>query len=117
MGMEAHILAVGQYRKDITDCLDYVNDYYEDTREGVLVATRLFHCNTTNQSRELANAFGIDPWDFNTHHIKAAAAEDMGTQLALSNLIDSSAEMWPEELEQFQKLARAGFLFLYEPNG
>src|SRR5581483_7094134 len=42
MGMSAEIMAMGPFSRSIVGYLEYPEDFYKDTREGVVVLRRLF---------------------------------------------------------------------------
>lgn len=58
-------------------------------------------------SYELAEYFGVHPWDFNSHELDPA----------LADVEKLSKSDFSEELPKFLKLRDAGFKFYYLPNG
>ena len=113
MGMNAEIIAIGKFSKNVKDALDYAGYFYDDVKEGTWVITSLFHCNTSSASRDLASALNLDPWDFNTHYFKY-------NQLMLAplqNMIDSDSLFDESYIDDFKLLAENGFKFIYRPNG
>ena len=92
MGMDACVLAVGPFGDKVRDMLDYPEDYYEDVKDGAIVTKHLFTCNTTDQSKQLAAALGIDAWNFNTHNISGAMAMAAVDFKALYELEEYCAE-------------------------
>lgn len=70
MSMQSYVLVICNYAPEIKDHLDYGSHFYNDTKLGAIVTKRLFYCDTTSQSRELANYFlKVDEWDFNQHDV------------------------------------------------
>jgi hypothetical protein len=69
VGLNSNILVVGKY-KDMPNCvLDYPDDYYANTYGYTIVFGTIGECNTSQESRDLAEMCNVDIWDFNTHHI------------------------------------------------
>lgn len=114
MPTEACILCVGPFKKELVDLLDYPEDFYDHTEEGAVVTATLFMCNTTDQSHNLAYAFGFDTWNFNKHHIKSADQADIASLIELE---ERSGEWDMTELGKLETLLKNGFYALYMPNG
>lgn len=114
MGMEACVTGFGPYKKKLARYLDYPEDWYEDTNDGSLVAATFFTCNTSDQSRELATALGIEPWDFNKHFINSY---DNVAENLLYELEESCGEWDTEDIVGFRACFEAGFTLLFMPNG
>ena len=112
MGMEAHVIAIGKFRKSLNCFLDYPIGHYEDVKEGVTIVTTIFRCVTSESSRALAEALGTEAWSLGEHHINPflvnlAELEEMSGEGGLSN----------RNLMDFVRLREAGFDFYYRPNG
>ncbi len=108
MGMSANVLAIGKFRRDIVDYMEYPPKFYSDTRDGAPIVRFLFHIDQgSTRSRELASCFGIEPWDFNQHRLDPHAAD-------LERL---RAMFDEEEVGVFAALRDAGFEFIFMPNG
>ena len=58
MGMEATIIAIGPFNKDLVDVLCYPSDWYEDVEVGETVISTFIQMVTSQGSRDLAKAFG-----------------------------------------------------------
>ena len=114
MGLDACIMCIGPFKKELIEYLDYPEDYYLGTEKGAVVTTTLFTCNTSDQSRQLANAFGFEAWDFNNHHIKSVEQADFE---ALYELEERCAEWDMSDFETLRILLENGFFALYMPNG
>jgi hypothetical protein len=108
MSMEAEVVAVGSFSRSIAGHLEYPKEKYESTRDGVPVLRILFHVHSgTRPSVELASCFGIEPWDFNQHHVDPMRAD-----------VEKLGQMFDaEEVRAFLALRDAGFQFYYMPNG
>ena len=91
-----------------TGFMEYPQEYYRNTREGVPVLRVLFHVyNGTNVSFEMASCLGVQAWDFNTHHLNPRVAD-----------IDKLRQMFDRtEVDAFLALRDAGFQFYFMPNG
>ena len=112
MGMEANILCIGQFKKTIAKYLDYEETEYEDTNKGVAVISMFFHCNSSQQSLELAEAVGVEPFNFNTHQIE----RDKVRWCMLQELCDKNPEWANYHIEALKALLDAGFICIYQPN-
>lgn len=112
MGMDANVICIGPFRKGLAKHLDYDEKDYDDVKEGAVVIATLFDCNTTEQSRRLADALGCDPDDFNTHHLSSARVR-WGVLLELAF---ESAEMSEKDVEGLGDLFNNLFDCVYQPN-
>lgn len=98
--MNSYVLVICSYDPKIKSYLDYDGSWYKDTKEGVTVTRHLFSCDTTSQSRELANFFlEIDEWDFNQHDVTSRLVK--------------IANMTKEEFEENFK--RGDYYYLFMP--
>ena len=113
MGMDADVIGAGPYSDDIQHILDYPADYYHKTKPGTIILVTLFIAESTQESHELAEALGVDPWDFNTHRINPEKL-DKGS---LMEYACGAAGYGIEHVEAFFKLIEKGFSFFYRPNG
>ena len=69
MGMDADVIAIGPFKAEIKDYLDYPPHYYDEVPDGTKVLSTLFPCVGVDQSNNLAEIFGFDAWDFSKHLI------------------------------------------------
>ena len=108
MGMSADVLAIGPYSTAVKQHMEYPAKFYADTRDGAPILRVLFQVfEGSTKSRELAECFGIDAWDFNQHELDPARAD-----------LPKLGEMFGEEdVAVFEALRGAGFKFYYRPNG
>jgi len=110
MGMDAELLAIGKFSKDIVWFLEYPDHFYSDVPEGSNIITRVCTCATSMESELLAEALGISPWKFEEHcNIDGANVVDL-------NKLDEAMED-SSQLANFIGLHDAGFQFYYMPNG
>ena len=113
MGLDADVICVGIFSKDIAAHLDYEDEAYENVEEGRVVVTDFFGCNTSSQSVELADALGVDANDFNTHAIPKDRDIDWD---ALSLMCEKNGA-WDYGIEGFKLLLKEkNFLCVYRPN-
>jgi hypothetical protein len=117
MGMNAYVLGVGPFSDGINDCLSYPVEYYRETESGRLVTTSLFHCATTALSGHLAELLEIDRWDFNAHHLNALAIVKKWDEMSEDKLNDLYILWGDEYMDNFIRLAKAGFTMIYMPGG
>jgi len=113
MGLDANVLCIGRFNEEIVDCLSYDPEFYEGTAHGVIVATHLLNCNTSDQSRQLAAALGTEPWDFDTHCISRGNIN----WDELRELSECCAEWDETDIERFKRLLNMMFICIYQPNG
>jgi len=111
MGMNAQLFAIGRYNSDLKRDLDYPSHYYNDLKEDVIIMTEFVRCNTSDQSYQLSNALGIDPWDFNKHFIPNKKAKEISIEALDLNFTGGSL------CEKFDTFVKYGFSFIYIPNG
>jgi hypothetical protein len=109
MGLDSFVLGFGPFHEDVIDCLDYSEDFYDGTKEGTVVFTTFFQCNTSSQSRELAEELGCEVWDFNTHELDPCKINSKTQRL--QELFSA------EEVHQFLRCMSKGFRFFFQPNG
>lgn len=70
MGCEAELLAIGKFKPEIAEYLDYPASYYSNCNKDTVIITTLCKMVGTTSSRELAYVLGIkDLWNFNQHEI------------------------------------------------
>ena len=101
----AEIIAVGPFRLDVADFLEYGAEMYADTREGAtVIVTVACVLEDSAATRALARSFGIDPWDFNAHELDPWRAD-------LDSLRTVSGEERP--VETLVALREAGFRFYF----
>lgn len=119
MGMDADIICIGPFSRDILDCLNYDAEDCKGIEEGRLVSITICHCNTTDQSHELARCFkNLDPQDFNTHHI----TEDRVQWISLSMMYFDAdgcrlhTSKHPLQWQRLEILLNRGFTCIYQPN-
>lgn len=115
MGLDADIIAIGPFKREIVAYLEYPEKYYVGVPEGATVITTFIFCSTSNSSsRRLAEACGFGAWDLGKHKI-----DPERVNLALLDEVGQVASGYSEGavIEEFTALRDAGFAFYYRPNG
>ena len=117
MGLCVEIWAIGPFSAAIADILEYPNEMYSQTREGVPVIATLFSITEgSTAGHQVAEALGItNAWDFNQHHINNAQIDFEQLNLVLSDLWDREAYL--HDAINMKRLAERGFDFYFVPNG
>jgi hypothetical protein len=114
MGLDADVICIGQFSNGIAECLNYDPEDYDDVQEGRIVTATFFRCVSTSQSKKLAAALGVDPWDFNTH----AILKDKVDWEALKEISLWTDEGEDEVMRRFKfLLEEKNFICVYRPNG
>ncbi len=71
MGLDANVIVIGPLNVLAKyDVLDYPIGYYEDVPFDNLVIGTITCAYTSDQSRELAEICGVNPWDLGNHQVK-----------------------------------------------
>jgi len=110
MGMNAELLAIGRYTDSIAAHTDYE---IKPVPEGTPILLTPHHCATTQSSKLLAEACGIEPWDFSAHRIPHRQMAE-----ALKAHKADWKELGGNELvRRVRDLVKAKFTFWYRPNG
>lgn len=112
MGMDAELLAIGPFSREVVDVLCYPPGYYKDTPKGATIITVVAVCNTTEASVNLASALGIGAWRFDQHCDIEADVSKVDLELFAASIEGGS-----EDVAAFLKLAVNGFKFYYMPDG
>ena len=73
MSTSAEILVIGPYDDKIADFLEYPRQYYKNVPPGMIVVSRLLQCNGRSSTIALADALGVDTYEFATFNIKRSA--------------------------------------------
>jgi hypothetical protein len=106
MGLDAEVIAIGQFSRSIISAMEYAPDLYASVPEGAKVIVHVFLACTSSASRELANAFGVDAMELGKHHLDPSAAD-----------IGKLTELFGErDVTQFKILRESSFDFYYAPN-
>ena len=118
MGAEAQIIGFGPFKKEYLECdlLPYPDDYYEDVKEGTIVIVEFCRCNTSEQSRLLAEACGAQLGDFNTHFLGRGEGILMHE---LDWMIENAgiAEWGEDDVYSLDRLVKTGeFRFFLQPH-
>ena len=113
MPTNSNVICIGPYKDEIKDHLDYDGADYGSVPNGTPVISTLFYCNTTNQSRQLAEALGCDPMDHSTHPIIQAKVD----WAALRELSEEGTEWEEDHITALMALLMNGFVCIFQPNG
>ena len=116
MGMDAELVAIGPFSEDIVNYLSYPPEYYEDTEKGNTVYTVICSMATSAGSEELAQALGIEPWDFNRHFFTSDMMNAANFAVMMQDSKDGNFD-FDESIDAISALKGKGFLFIYLPNG
>lgn len=104
--LNARLFAVGPFSAKVAEHLPYSARHYKDTAEGRTIVRWLFDCWGESMSRELADCFEIDPWDFNDHKVNPWVVD-----------IEKLRRLFPKDVNDFVALRDAGFTFFFVPHG
>lgn len=107
MGLDAQVIAVGPFSKDVAPALEYPETFYKNVRDGETVITNVFVAPTSLISHGLAESFGVHAMDLGKHHLSPERA-DIARLIELFDAVN---------VERFQRLMRHGFQFYFLPNG
>lgn len=112
--MCAEVVAVGRFRADLVDSLEYAPEYYESTRDGAPVVRVLFGiAEGSSLSRTFAALLGVaEAWDFNQHALDVANFDREGLRAFGARHRDYHADV-----EALLVFADAGFDLYFLPNG
>jgi hypothetical protein len=106
MGLSAQVIAIGQFSPDIAWALEYDESYYANVPIGATLVTNVFIACTSNQSHQLANAFGVGAMELGKHVLNPD----------LANIDELEDVFGKEDVMQYKCLAQNGFSFFYLPN-
>lgn len=117
MGMQAELIAVGPYSPAVKTSMDY-DDGYDEVPEGTQVICTVVQCATSEQSRKLARALGMDAWKFQDHYIEADYARRLWehNKDAILEFVREYPNM-QSSIHTLLSLATAGFEFYFRPQG
>ncbi len=106
MGLDAQVIAIGQFSPDIVWALEYDESYYTNVPIGATVVTNVFLGCTSEESGRLANAFGVGAMELGKHVLDPDLAN-----------IDEIEEVFGEkQVMEYKCLVQHGFSFFYLPN-
>jgi hypothetical protein len=106
MGLDAQVIAIGKFSPDIVWALEYDDSYYTNVLIGATVVTNVFIACTSNQSGQLANAFGVGAMELGKHVLNPD----------LANIDELEEVFGTEDVMQYKCLAQNGFSFFYLSN-
>jgi hypothetical protein len=114
MSTQARLLAFGPFSEEVRDHLDYPYRYYGDVKDGSIVTATPIHCNTSEWSREVADALGFELWDFNGHYVGEMSTEQLAGLRAW--LIEKNC-FEKDIFAELKALRAHGFKFLFLVEG
>lgn len=116
MGTDAALVAIGPFSEDVVKYLCYPSECYEDTKQGNTVYTIICWMSTTSGSEQLAEALGVEPWNFNQHFLLAEKIDVAKFVAVMKDSRDGNFDL-DETMDVINTLKGKGFLFIYLPNG
>jgi hypothetical protein len=110
MGLNAELIAIGPYRKSVSENLEYPPEYYENIPEGTPIITLVCCCVTSDSSKALAHALGAEAWSLGEH---------CELRLSIDKLdqVEAAEAMSSKDMADLVALSKAGFKFYYRPCG
>ena len=106
MGLQAEVIAIGQFSQTVIAALEYGPSFYTGVAPGQTVLVHVFLAATSSDSHKLAEAFSIGAMDLGNHHLNPR-------QVDIEKLTVLFGEL---EVEKFKLLRDNGFNFYYAPN-
>lgn len=106
MGLDAQIIAIGPYSPEVSTSLEYGTALYDGIATGVTVVSNVFIACTSDDSHQLAAAFGVGAMELGKHQLNPHSA----------NIAQLIAMFGDHNVAQFQCLAQHGFDFFYLPH-
>jgi hypothetical protein len=118
MGAEAKLIGFGPFKKEFLgmEFLPYSDEEYKELKEGSIILVEFCNCNTSEQSRWLAEACGTTLYDFPTHFIGKGDRIDFAELTSL--LHEGGIAEWDEkQICNLDYLVKLGtFRFFLQPN-
>lgn len=111
MAMQSYILAMGGLVDAVVKALEKPPKYYRDAAEGTMVFAKLFQCNSTTMSENMAAAFGVLPNTPSTYEIDPWKVKRRKLDDAMREMEFTLVEDWLS----FKLLRSEGFLFFFRP--
>ena len=114
MGLHARVLMIGPFTAALVPHLPRPPDAYAGLREGATIVEALSEAAPGSSSTaELAEALGVDPWDFAAHHLSPNRVD----REKLAAVISSWGREADPVIARLNALAAAGFRFFFRPEG
>ena len=106
MGLDAQIIAIGPFSRRIIGGLEYPESDYANVQEGATVVSNVFVALTSDESHQLAAAFGVAAMDLSRHELDPKEAK-----------LDLLEEIFGDQtVRGFLLLRESGFRFYFLPN-
>jgi hypothetical protein len=115
MSKNGRLICIGSYHPNIANDLDYMPMMYEDTPIGSKVMKSLFVCDSTKQTRWLANQFGFDLFDFSKHHFNNYQLRNLVERVEFCWWDDDAPLDAQEDWKRLEKFAYSDFIAHFEP--
>jgi hypothetical protein len=116
MGMAARVLAVGRFTASLVPHLSLPPAANAALREGATIVEPLAPCAPGSaESRALAAALRVSPWDFATHAFSFERVDRDELERVLSRWADVPDPR--AVVARLDALAAAGFRFFFRPEG
>lgn len=106
MGLDAEVIAIGPYSEEVLPAMEYGPERYRDVQKGQSVIVHVFIACTSEESYELAEAFGVGAFELGKHHLEPEHA----------NIDKLVSRFGQQDVDQFKLLRANGFSFYYLPN-
>jgi hypothetical protein len=106
MGLDAQVIAIGQFSPNLAWALEYDESYYANVPIGATVVTNVFIACTSEQSGKLANAFGVGAMELGKHVLNPDIA----------NINELKEVFGDEDVMQYKCLVQHEFSFFYLSN-
>lgn len=106
MVLDAQVIAIGYFSKDVLPAMEYDSTFYANVAAGQTVVVNIFLACTSEASHGLASAFGVGTMDLGRHHLKPESAD----------LQKLEGLFGQKDVDQFILLRKHGFNFYYLPN-
>ncbi len=116
MGMKADLIAIGVYRDDLVEYLDYGPWDYKDVKPNQLVITTLITCRTADASRELAAALGVGAMELGRHVFKRGLTPEQRRGVIRFLMKGAGSTAADGSVEAVDALSRNKWTFIYRPN-
>ena len=122
MGMEAELIGIGPYSDRVKNHLAYPAEDYRGITLGTKVYTLVAYCETSHQSRDLADLCQVKIGEFGSHYINRERAKLLAQKfedMPWEEKVRLEEDWRPDVMavmDKFIVLARGGFEFYFLPN-
>ena len=106
MSLDAQVIAIGPFSLGVLPALECPSQFYAGIAPGTIVVSNVFVAPTSEQSHQLAAAFGVGVMELGRHVLCPKDA----------NLKLLEEVFGKQDVDGFLLLAESGFQFYYLPN-